>query len=329
MKKSLYLHQHAYPASHLHSALRVSFFIYKKMSKKLYSKTAITYADQLIKLKSRGLIIEDEQKALHLLEVISYYRLSGYWYPFLIDKKNHKFKENSSFEAAFNLYKFDRELRMLVIRELEKIEIAIRAKMIYTLSHNRGSFWYKDTTNFKNVNKHNETLDKIISEYKRSDEDFVKAFKNNYSDELPPSWMIFEISSFGTLSSLYSNFVSGKDKQEIAKFFGLNDTVFSSWIHCIVYIRNVCAHHTRLWNKIMRIQPLVPRKTFNQWLENKTVSNNKTFFTLSMIIYFMNIINPKHTIIERFKELLLKYPNVDTRAMAFPVDWEKEPLWKK
>lgn len=299
------------------------------MSKKLYSKTAITYTEQLNQLTSRGLIIEDEEKALHLLEVISYYRLSGYWYPFLIDKENHKFKKNSSFEAAFNLYKFDRELRMLVTRELEKIEIAIRAKMIYILSHNRGPFWYKDSANFKNSYKHRESLDKIISEYNRSDEDFVKAFKNNYSDELPPSWMIFEISSFGTLSSLYSNFVSGKDKQEIAKYFGINDTVFSSWIHCIVYIRNVCAHHTRLWNRIMRIQPLVPKKTFNQWLVDKTVPNNKTFFILSMIIYFMNSINPKHTIVERFNELLKKYPNVDTRAMAFPVNWKKEPLWKK
>lgn len=299
------------------------------MSKKIYSKAAITYADQLHQLKTRGLIIEDEQKALHLLEVISYYRLSGYWYPFLIDKKNHKFKENSSFEAAFNLYKFDRELRMLVTRELEKIEIAIRAKMIYILSHNRGPFWYKDSANFKNSYKHQETLDKIIGEYNRSDEDFVKAFKANYSDKLPPSWMIFEISSFGTLSSLYSNFVSGKDKQEIAKYFGLNDKVFSSWIHCIVYIRNVCAHHTRLWNKIMRIQPLIPRKTFNQWLNNKTVSNNRAYFTLSMVVYFMNIINPKHTIVERFNGLLKKYPNVDTRAMGFPADWKNEPLWKK
>ena len=75
------------------------------MNKVPYTKTAISYADQLQQLIKRGLVIDDEPKALHLLEVISYYRLSGYWYPLLADKQNHRFKANATFETAFNIYK--------------------------------------------------------------------------------------------------------------------------------------------------------------------------------------------------------------------------------
>lgn len=308
------------------------------MNKVPYNKTALSYADQLQQLKIRGLTIENEPKALHLLEVVSYYRMSGYWYPLLADKQNHHFKPNATFETAFSIYKFDRELRLLVLRELEKIEVAVRAKMIYVLSHSLGPFWYLDSANFSNPVKHADTLSKIAIEYSRSDEEFAKAFKNKYSDPMPPSWMMLEVSSFGTLSSLYNYLHPTRDKREIAQHFGLADKVFSSWLHSIVYLRNICAHHARLWNREIQIQPMIPRHTYRPFITqtsyvspetNQTLPlNNKTYFILSMVIYLMNTINPKHSIQSKFKALLAKYPNIDTRAMGFPTIWQTEPLWK-
>lgn len=308
------------------------------MSKVPYNKSALSYADQIQQLKLRGLIIENEAKATHLLEAISYYRLSGYWYPMLADKQNHVFKPNSTFETAFNIYKFDRELRLQVLRELEKIEIAIRAKMIYVLSHSRGAFWYLDSANFLNPVKHAETLSKIGLECSRSDEEFIQAFKNKYSDSMPPSWMMLEVSSFGILSSLFSNLVSGRDKRDIANYFGLSDNILSSWLHSIVYLRNICAHHSRLWNREMRIQPMIPRNPHHsfihrtKYIDSETgierSLNNKTYFILSMIIYLMNIINPKHEILERLNALIAAYPNIDLHAMGFPIEWKTETLWQ-
>ena len=308
------------------------------MNKVPYTKTAISYVGQLQQLKGRGLIIEDEPKALHLLEVVSYYRLSGYWYPLLADKQNHRFKANATFETAFNIYKFDRELRLLVLRELEKIEVAVRAKMIHVLSQNLGPFWYLDSANFSNPVKHADTLSKIGAEYARSDEEFVQAFKNKYSDPMPPSWMMLEVSSFGTLSNLYSYLQSNRDKRDIARYFGLADKVLSSWLHSIVYLRNICAHHARLWNREMQIQPAIPRNPHRPFItQTSYISpetgltlplNNKAYFILSMVVYLMDTINPKHSIQSKFKALLAKYPNIATQAMGFPLTWQAEPLWK-
>lgn len=304
-----------------------------------YDKPALDYAGQLKQLKDRGLTVENDAKALHILEKISYFRLTGYWYPMLEEPKTAKlFKQNASFNNAFRLYCFDRELRKLVSGELEKIEIAIRAKMIYVLSHSHGPFWFSDHTLFNNRKKHTESLEKLRVEKNRSDEVYIKSFNRKYSDPLPPSWMILEISSFGNLSSFYFNLKSGQEKRAIANHFGLEEHVFESWLHCFVYVRNLCAHHARLWNRILSITPQIPLSPPNTWINITSIPNyitggpaikinNRTYFLLSMIIYLLNTINPTHTFKDKLTELLKKYPNADIRAIGFPEGWEKESLW--
>ncbi len=302
-----------------------------------YSKPALNYADQLQQLKNRGLIVENDAKALHLLENISYYRLSGYWYPMLsAPKTSHNFKPGSTFNNAFKLYCFDRELRKLISGELEKIEIAVRAKMIYELSQRHGPFWYTNAVHFRNEAQHGTTVAKIIGEYNRSDEKFIVDFKKKYNDPMPPSWIMLEITSFGSLSMLYKNLSGTRDRRDIAHYFGLDDKTFESWLHSIVYVRNVCAHHSRLWSRVMRITPAIPSSSIYNFLNHtinydpitgQPTNNNRTYFLLSMIIYWLNIINPNHAFKQKLFRLLKSYPMVDVRAMGFPVGWETEVIW--
>jgi abortive infection bacteriophage resistance protein len=279
-------------------------------------------------LKLRGLKFGDEEKALHLLKYIGYYRFSGYWHPLLADKQQPAFKPESTFEMAFNLYKFDRELRKLLIGELEKIEVAIRTQMAYSLSMAHGSFWMENEALYSNPVKFHATLDKINIELQRSDEDFILAFTGKYANPVPPSFITLEIVSFGLLSRLYENLKSDVAKREVSQAFGLADMVFISWLHSLVYIRNVCAHHARLWNKLLQIQPLFPRRTQHTWLVNRNVQNNHMYYILSIVLYFLNTVNPEHTFRQKLSDLLLKYSNVDSRAMGFPVRWQTEPLWQ-
>jgi len=295
---------------------------------KVYNKPPLSYQDQLQQLKNRGLIIEDEKYFMHLLEVKSYYRLSAYWFPLLKDKENHIFKKGSNFSTAYKIYCFDRELRHLVLAELEKIEVAIRAKIIYIMSHRHGPFWYENDGLFSNSHKHQRLLEKFKTEYDRSDEEFILSFKKKYNNPLPPCWMLFEVTSFGSLSQAYNILKPGIDKREIAKAFGLPDKVLASWLHSIVYFRNVCAHHSRLWNRVMSIQPLIPKKTHNLWLNERANQNNTTYFLLSMLIYMMNTIKQENDVVSRVKEIIKKYPNIDPKAMGFPQDWKNESLWK-
>lgn len=298
------------------------------MAKSNYSKPALTYHEQLEQLTTRGLQINNPDRAIHLLESISYYRLSGYWYPLLTeDKEKHIFKEGANFDNAFEMYTFDRSLRILLFRELEKIEITIRAVMIYILSHAYGPSWYSDFSLFHNRSLHITTVNKLREEYKRSKEQFATSFKSKYIDDLPPSWILLEVASIGCISTLYSNLKPSAAKRTVAKHFGLRDKVLASWIHSIVYLRNICAHHARLWNKQLKITPEIPKVTEKTWLSNNEIQNDRVYYLLAIILYLLQTINPKNTFAERFIHLLKSYPNIDVAAMGFPEDWQKEKLW--
>jgi len=123
----------------------------------------------------------------------------------------------------------------------------------FSLSY--GPFCFENPALFANTVKHATTLSKLGEEFNRSDEDFINAFRSKYSNNLPPAWMLAEIASFGILSMLYKNLKPSKEKRDIAHHFGLADRVFETWLHAIVYLRNVCAHHSRLWNRTMSIVP--------------------------------------------------------------------------
>ncbi|MBR1513992.1 MAG: Abi family protein [Bacteroidales bacterium] len=292
-----------------------------------YSDKPLNFNQQIALLKSNGLAFADEQKALHTLRHVSYFRMKSYLMPLMDDKMLHTFKKGASFEQAFELYKFDSCLRKLVASELEKIEVSIRTQMAYTLADETGIYWFSDSANFSNPTKHAATLVNLKAELDRSDEDQILRFKSIYSDPYPPAWMTLEVSSFGTLSMLFKLLKPNLTKRKIANFYGVSDSVFESWLHSIVYVRNICAHHSRLWNKTLRIQPLFPRKTTFAFLSS-AVRSDRIYYVLCIMQYLLRTVNPSTSFSLRLKSLLAEFPNVDISAMGFVQDWDKEMLWQ-
>ena len=294
---------------------------------KHYAERPLSIDEQVALLRQRGLNFADENKAYHVLSHVSYFRLKSYLTPLTSNKEQWIFKPNATFETAYRLYKFDSKLRKLITAELEKVEVSIRTQMAYQLAKDYGTFWFLDSVNFTNHEKHANLLTSISAELSRSDDDQILRFKREYDDEMPPAWMTMEVSSFGTLSMLYNYFKPGHTKREIAKFYGVSDSVFESWLHSIVYVRNICAHHSRLWNRALRIRPLFPKKTVHPFLSNM-VANNRIYYVLSIIQYLLQTINPSSTFATRLKQLIGNFPEVTPSAMGFPKNWEEEPLWK-
>ncbi|WBX70349.1 Abi family protein [Tenacibaculum retecalamus] len=311
-----------------------------------YDKPSLSYQQQIDLLRQRGMEINNPEKTLHLLSHLSYYRLSGYWHTLLKEPKSeHKFKESTTFEQAFKLYCFDRELRLLLTNQIEKIEVSIRAILTYQSSIEFGTFWLSDSNNFNSsVNRrtgnkrYNETIDRIRGEINRSKENFVTDYKEKYIETLPPSWITLEVCSFGNLSTIYSLLKNGHIKRKIAQEFKLPDSVFQTWLHSLVYVRNICAHHSRLWNKSLKIQPISPRRPREPWIQNfntidtrtgdKVDVKDKVYYTISMIQYLLNTINPNNTFKEKLSALFEKYPTIDKKAMGYTDTWNEEPLWK-
>lgn len=240
---------------------------------------------------------------------------------------SRKFKECASFETAYSLYKFDSALRKMICSELEKIEVSIRTQLSLIMSDEAGIYWFENPANFRNASRHATLLTNLQTELQRSDDEAIVGFQQRYSNNFPPSWMSFEISSFGTLSMMYKWLNAGRARRKVARFYGLSDTVMESWLHSIVYVRNICAHHSRLWNRRLSINALVPRNTYLPFI-NTPADIKRVYYVMSILLYFLQAVNPQNTFVARFKSLLAEYPGVDTGAMGFPDDWKEETLWQ-
>ena len=298
------------------------------MEKQIYTKPPLPVQDQVRLLKSRGLQIPDEARAARYLQNISYYRLSGYMYPFLADTKQHLYKKGTIFDDILDLYRFDRELRLLVFSAVEKIEVALRAQITNEFSlASQNPFWYTDAAYFADPVKHAAFLDGLSSYINRSNDVFIRHFYNTYSGIWPPIWVISEILSMGQFSILYSITVKSPPRKAVAEYFGVKEVVLTTWLHTLVYVRNICAHHTRLWNKDLRIPVKLPRKTANRWLSSRNITGRKIYVVLVIISYLLDTITPNHSFRQKVKDLVMKYPDTDITAMGFPMAWHSDPFW--
>lgn len=297
----------------------------------IYNKPTLTIDQHIAQLQERGLEIKDLELARHYLTHVSYYRLAGYWWPMQADKVTHQFKENSKFEDVVHLYNFDRELRIIIFDAIEKIEISLRTKLIYHLSHEFDPWWLQRTEIFQNPVALVDTLYSISEEVERSKDTFIKEHKKKYKEDerFPPAWKTLELTSFGSLSKLYGNLRNDvKSKDTIAEEFGAaNHTYLPSWLQSIAQIRNYCAHHSRLWNKNLPGTPKILPKPPYRWVSDVPNDTQKLYLHLCIMRYLLNIIAPENSLSGKLQELMKKYPSVDPNALGFKDNWEQEPLW--
>ena len=207
-----------------------------------YSKPPLSVPDQIELLKTRGLQIPDEERAARYLQNISYYHLSGYMYPFLADKKQHRYKPNSNFTDIINLYRFDRELRIMIFTAIEKIEVAIRAQITNHFAvETKDPFWYTEAKHFLISADHKSFLNNTSSYIKRSTDVFIKHFFDTYNNPYPPIWIVVEVLSMGQLSILYHITKRSPARKAIANYFGVKEPVLASWLHALIYKEYLCA----------------------------------------------------------------------------------------
>lgn len=296
-----------------------------------YNKQPISIADQISQLENRGLIIDDEDAAKRTLSIISYFRFANYLRPYEAEKTNHVFKPGKLFSNAVSLYYFDKELRNIIFTAIQSVEIALRTSVIQHFSMKYGPFWFMDSSLFKDTNLHNDCIRTIQSELSRTTEDFIKTHYAKYDDpNMPPAWKTLEIVSFGTLGKLYSNFKDNAVKKVVARSYNVPQHEYlESWIASLAALRNCCAHHARVWNRVYPIKPQLPaaKRMRSSWIEVSNVSRNRLYAILCCLIYWVNNIQPDNRVKTEIVKLLDDFPIVDAAAMGFPLGWEKNALW--
>jgi abortive infection bacteriophage resistance protein len=286
-----------------------------------YSKPHLPYEDQVDLLTRRGLDCPDKERALLWLKRIGYYRLSAYFIPFK-DAATGNFRPGATFDQIIDLYRFDSDLRLLVLEALDSIEINVRAVITYHIAKDLGVFGYADSANFAPTFNHADFMRILRREEGRSTEVFIEHYRKKYISETElPVWMATELISFGALSRMYEHLRTGLRKK-IAREFNLPQSVFVSWLHSLTAVRNVCAHHSRLWNRELAVKPELP----TAWKTSGI--GNERFYSIALIINtLIKELLPDSQWGERLKALFNAHPTVNLRAMQFPADWQTLTPW--
>lgn len=318
-----------------------------------YNRPWRSFAEQLTLLEERGLSVPDRAWALAWLQRVGYYRLSAYWYPFRVFRheqdaetgairsvRTDEFVPETAFSDAVNLYLFDRRLRVLLADALERIEVSLRVEMAYrlgqadTFAHlHEGNFHptFRDRTDphsgqsaFVNWQQKYQGL------VKRSREDFVKHYREKHGPDLP-IWVAIEVWDFGAVSQLLA-MMKVPARQAIAERYGIADwKLFTSWVRSLSYLRNLVAHHSRVWNRNMVSYPIPPSANWPDWgkaFVGKQDLLTKPFLPLAMVCHLVGVICPASGWPGRVAAHLSAFPCQASRRqlsiadMGAPEGWE-------
>ena len=312
----------------------------------VYDKPALSPDEHLAKLRGRGLDIQDEARARRYLANISYFRLSAYTRPFYVPKATtHRFLQDSCFEDVLMLYVFDRELRLLLTDAIERLEVALRAQLTNTLGEHYGAHGYLEPKIFNSGYNHTWLIEKLTEEARaREVEAFMAHYREKYTaaPTQPPIWMAMELLTFKAISTLFANLRDEDDSKRISQHFGWPHKVLTSWFRSLSDLRNLCAHHMRVWNREFGSRPVMPRKTPANWpqipdaipsgahLDTAQTINpqRRLYMQLVVIETLMQVVNPESRWAERLVQLLDAHPHVSRAHMGFPHGWEQEVIWR-
>jgi abortive infection bacteriophage resistance protein len=247
--------------------------LFNENSASFYQKTHLSIPQQIDLLSSRGMRIADFEYATKALASFGYYRLSGYWYPYrTADGANEYFVHGIAFEEVIALYEFDRKLRFVVFDAIERLEVALRFEIAHAIgetgafNHRIGDIFTPEFSRpgSDGKSKLDVLLGKMDRESNRSSETFTKHHFHKYGRPLP-IWKVVEVINFSQLCELYSG-LKQKDQDLIASRFGIrtrsgngDSGTLSNWMANLNHVRNICAHHSRLWNRNIDVQ-ISPKK---------------------------------------------------------------------
>ncbi len=304
-----------------------------------YAKPALTVADQVALLQSRGVQGDPAEMAKHLADV-SYYRLSGYTFPYRQPGPLNAFRPGTTFDQIWEHYVFDRQLRLLVLDAIERVEVSLRTRVSYEYGHAYGPFGLWTNPQAVQVLRprgkiatRQDVLQELRREVERSgDETFLAHFARKYGDFHldPPVWILTEVLSFGSVVRLADNAAPTLRKKIAAGYGTIPDDVLMSWMKTLNVVRNVCAHHSRLWNRVFTYTVKIPaRGKFPDWHRPQTPGNDRIFIVLTILRYLLTQVSPGSQWDARLRKLLDEHPNVSRSSMGFTAGWETSPIWTK
>lgn len=283
----------------------------------MYDRKATSIEEQVELLISRGLEIEDVEFARNALLQVGYFRFKGYCLPYY--KENDVFHENAQFEDIYLNYRFDERLRLLLFQIVEHIEVELKSVISYHFALEYGSLGHYNVINFKNehyYSKWRNDFDKTVMQASKRKELYPTHYIEKYENTFP-IWVALEMTSFGSLSQFYSNLHNDMQNKISKDIYGVHKDYFANWLYSLSIVRNMCAHTSRIYDKVLPIKLKLPGKEIEQFDNDRVFAHIFACKKICLDVEYYN------RFFENLKYLTKKYKNyIDLDKIGFPVNWK-------
>lgn len=271
----------------------------------MYNKMHKDFEEQLNVLASRGMKVNNKEKAIERLQNISYYKIKEFAKPYFkeIDVNGEKeFRyDKIAFEEVINRFYKDKNLRTYLLHAIEKVELSFKTRFSYLLGQKdpfnylRFNYWCnKDEycVHFIKLKEKEFKQHLKVLMYRNKNEMISEFLRENKDEEFPPIWMAIYIMSFGDVLNLFE-LMSIKNKKIIAKHFNCTHPELESWLNHLKFIRNNCAHNSNIIDIKVKTLPII-RKEWEDKLHinrEQSIEADKLATTLLILHYLVKEIN--------------------------------------
>ena len=299
----------------------------------IYAKRPLTLPEQLEHLRQKGLAINDPQRALEVLRRVGLYRFKGYLLPY---KSPEGYAAGITFEEIEALMEFDEALRLHVLQAMPLVEVGIRQAINQYMLERYGVRWYARSELFAaptDYFDHTGFLAKALSEFHGMPDLFVGHYRAKYDQtEPPPAWMIAETMTLGSWSKLFEALADRQHRNDIAETLGLNGKTLTSWLHALTVVRNVCAHHSRLYDRTFSTIAIADnRRTRRLLLQNSFVESDPDALRLAPRLYALHrltrALDPRTRWTDHLKTRLAPTPAPLLARVGFRPGWDRQSEW--
>lgn len=279
-----------------------------------YIKPHATAVQRVAHLRACGLLVARPNVAARKIDEIGYERLRIYF----LSRRNHTlpgkpFLPGTTYQNILRLYECDTKLRDICFMGVGRFELIFRNRLSEVLSARFGSHPYFIDDAFVGSKQHNEALQKVLQVFAQSKDQRAKHYRSVYTEPpLPPIWMLKEFLTFGTAARLYAALASSV-RTDIAAHFGVTALpVFDSWVPAFVDLRNICAHHDRLFNRRFQKQPQRLRRAAIPIAPSATLKAQ-----LECLDYALGSANANGDLVSRVGTVLTRYPEIQNAEAGY------------
>ena len=285
-----------------------------------YLKLALEVDKLLELILKKEIIVDNVELANFCLKTVSYHRLLPYLESL---HRNHHSFQYPKFSHAWQLYCFDRELRLLINDAIERIEIAFRTALSETMSCRYSPHWFLNKEIFKDTTLYNGFIKQVDLVCKNKHELYIQDYYAKYQQpKYPPSWIVSESLSLGACITAFYNLKKLSDRKAICQIFQEHPTTMQSWLYAIRYMRNLCAHHSRIWNRWFVVTP-----SLRFLLGDNFDRENTCYAHLFILNRLLVKISSNNSWKNKLYLLFEKYNNLPILEIGFQQNWQEDLFW--